>query len=69
MPLGLRRREPPTRLSQVLGLVSWFGVEVASAGGGVAKGDLWDSSSPLGRCIRWQEWSMSAGSTPLGSCS
>jgi len=69
MPLGLRRREPPTRLSQVFGLVSWFGVEAASAGGGVAKGDPRGNSSPLGRCIRWQEWSMSAGSTPLGSCS
>jgi len=69
MPLGLRRREPPTRLSQVLGLVS-LESEAASVGnGGVAKGDLRGSSSPLGQCIRWQEWSMSAGSTPLGSCS
>ena len=57
MPLGLRRREPPTRLSQVLGLVSWVGVEVASApaGGGVAKGELLRSSSLLGRCMRRQE--------------
>jgi len=68
MPLGLRRREPPTRLSQVLGLAS-LESEAASAGGGVAKGELRGSSSPLGYCIRWQEWLMSAGSTPLGSCS
>ena len=73
MPPGLRRREPPTRLSHDLGMGEGErpadDAASAAGGGGVAKGDLRGSSSPLGHCIKWQECSMSAGSTPLGSCS